>query len=66
MIYFASAFHWIPEEVEYLKVFKLLKTGGTFARFANNPYKDKGNKPLQKAIQEVYARYMPGSAPSEY
>ena len=39
-IYSASAFHWIPEETGYRKVFEMLKSGGVFARFANHPYKD--------------------------
>ncbi len=37
IIYSASAFHWIPEEVGYPKVYSFLKSGGTFARFANHP-----------------------------
>lgn len=61
LIYSASAFHWIPEEVGYKKVFNLLKSGGVFARFANHPFKDKGREGLHQAIQEVYAAYMPGS-----
>ena len=59
MVYSASAFHWIPEETGYLKVYRLLKSGGTFARFANHPYKDKENGPLDIAMQKVYAKYMP-------
>lgn len=62
MIYSASAFHWIPEEIGYPKVYRLLKSGGTFARFANHPHKDKSNEPLHIAIQKVYAVYMPDSA----
>ena len=58
LVYSASAFHWIPEEVGYPKVFRLLKNGGTFARFANHPFMDKGNEPLNLAIQELYAKYM--------
>lgn len=61
LIYSASAFHWIPEELGYPKVLGLLKQGGAFARFANHPYKDKGNEPLHLAIQEAYAKYMPGN-----
>ncbi len=61
MIYSARAFHWIPEEIGYPKVYRLLKSGGIFARFANHPYKDKGNEPLHIAIQKVYAIYMPGT-----
>ncbi len=58
MIYSATAFHWIPENIGYPKVFRLLKRGGVFARFANHPYKDKENEPLDAAIQKVYAEYM--------
>ena len=61
LIYSASAFHWIPEEAGYSKVFDMLKSGGAFARFANLPYKDKGRKELCQAIQKIYDVYMPGS-----
>ena len=61
LIYSASAFHWIPEEIGYRKVFDLLRPGGVFARFANHPYKDKGNEPLHEAMQIHYAKYMPRS-----
>lgn len=67
LIYSASAFHWITEEIGYPKVFDLLKSGGVFARFANHPYKDKGREELWSEIQKLYAIYMPGaSAPKEY
>lgn len=65
LIYSASAFHWIPEELGYTKVFNLLKSGGVFARFANHPYKDKGRKELDSAIQTLYSIYMPGSPSSD-
>jgi len=64
VVYSASAFHWIPEEFGYPRVFQLLKSGGTFARFAVNPYKDKSNEPLHLAMQEVYTKYMPDTKPS--
>lgn len=67
LIYSASAFHWIPEEIGYSMVYQMLKSGGVFARFANHPYKDKGREEMWSAIQEQYAIYMPGaSAPNEY
>ncbi len=67
MAYSASAFHWIPEEIGYTKIFGLLKNGGVFARFANHPYKDKSNGQLDAAIQKIYSRYMPSSPrPPEY
>ncbi len=67
LIFSASAFHWVPEEIGYPKVFNLLKSGGVFARFANNPFKDKGREELYEAMQKVYAVYLPGVlAPKEY
>jgi SAM-dependent methyltransferase len=67
MIYSATAFHWIPAEIGYPKVYNLLKSGGVFARFANHPYKDKGNEALDIAIQKVYSKYMSyAPAPPEY
>ena len=61
LIYSASAFHWIPEEIGYTKVFDMLKSGGVFARFANHPYKDKGREEIHEALQKIYSLYMPGA-----
>ena len=67
LVYSASAFHWVPEEIGYRKAYAMLKSGGAFARFANHPYKDKGRPGMHEALQAVYAVYMPGSlVPSEY
>jgi len=57
LVYSASAFHWIPEEIGYPKVFSMLKSGGVFARFANHPHPDKGRPALSDEIQELYAAY---------
>lgn len=57
LVYSASAFHWIPEEIGYKKVFSMLKSGGAFARFANHPYRDKGNITLSEEIDRIYAEY---------
>ncbi len=57
LIYSASAFHWIPEEIGYPKVHALLKNGGAFARFANHPYRDKGNPALADALDGLYHEY---------
>ena len=57
LAYSASAFHWIPEEMGYSKIFRLLKSGGVFARFANHPYRE--NSPMHRAIQGVYEKYFP-------
>lgn len=60
LIYSARAFHWIPEEIGYTKVYQMLKSGGVFARFANHPFKDKGREQIHLALQKIYAVYMPG------
>lgn len=66
-VFSASAFHWIPEETGYKKVFSMLKSGGAFARFANHPFAAKENPRLCKEIQNLYAIYMNStSAPVEY
>ena len=62
LVYSASAFHWIEEEIGYPKVLRMLKSGGVFARFANHPYRDQQREELHRAIQAIYAVYMPDSA----
>lgn len=57
LVFSASAFHWVPEEIGYRKVFDMLKSGGAFARFANHPWRDKGNPALASALDEAYAQY---------
>ena len=34
-----------------------MKQGGVFARFANHPYRDKGNPALSNVIDEIYDEY---------
>ena len=57
LVYSASAFHWIPEEAGYTKVYRILKPGGVFARFANHPFRGKDRPDLFDAIDEAYAEY---------
>lgn len=59
LVYSASAFHWIPEDIGYTKVFSMLKPGGVFARFANHPNPDRDKPGMCDAIQEVYKAYSP-------
>ena len=56
-LYSASAFHWVPEEEGYQKVFRILKSGGAFARFANHPHPDKGRPELTEEIDRLYGEY---------
>jgi len=57
LVFSASAFHWVPEKIGYEKVFSMLKPGGVFARFANHPYRDKGNPALSAEIDDLYEEY---------
>ena len=57
LVFSASAFHWVPEKAGYEKVFAMLKKGGAFARFANHPFRDKGNPALSEEIDELYHAY---------
>lgn len=57
LLYSASAFHWIPEEIGYPKAFRLLKSGGAFARFANHPFRAGDQAELAEALDAVYAEY---------
>lgn len=44
LIFSASAFHWIPEEVGYRKVFSMLKKGGAFAGLPIIPSRTRGGQ----------------------
>ncbi|MBR2413091.1 MAG: class I SAM-dependent methyltransferase [Clostridia bacterium] len=57
LIYSASAFHWIDEEIGYKKVHDMLKNGGVFARFANHPYRGKEKPELSAEMDRIYAEY---------
>jgi len=64
LIYSARAFHWIPEDIGYPKVYAMLKSGGAFVRFAGHPNYSKEQGELNAEIQKVYEEYMPYSKPS--
>ncbi len=56
LIYAASAFHWVDAEIGCPKVYRLLKKGGTFALFRNNPVPADGEE-LYEEIQTIYDKY---------
>lgn len=62
LIYSATAFHWIPEEVGYPKVSKLLKPNGTLALFWNRPFVSRDNDELHQNIQSIYQKYRPSNS----
>lgn len=57
LVFSATAFHWVTEEIGYPKVFSMLRSGGVFARFANHPYRNKDNPSLAEEIDRIYAMY---------
>jgi len=57
LIFSATAFHWIPEEIGYSKVFSLLRAGGVFARFANHPVPAENNRELSAELDAIYQTY---------
>lgn len=66
LIYAATAFHWIPEEYGYKRVFSLLKKGGAFARFRYHAGSDQGRPALVEKIQALYREYMKREKPAEF
>ena len=65
LIYSATAFHWVPEEVGYPKVLSLLKPGGTAALFWNRPFVGRPDDPLHVEIQKIYRKYRPDQVEPE-
>lgn len=61
IIYSATAFHWIPEEIGYPKVSKLLKANGTLALFWNRPFVARQDDELHQTIQGIYQKYRPSN-----
>lgn len=54
LVYAATAFHWIPQDYGYRRVYALLKKGGAFARFAYHAGPDVSRPQLTADIQRVY------------
>ena len=59
LVYSATAFHWIPDEIGYPAVFRMLRPGGTVALFWNRPGPSKVQE-LHAKVQELYAKYAEG------
>lgn len=60
LVYAATAFHWIPEEYGYRRVYDLLRPGGAFARFAYHAGPDRKRQALTQEVYELYRRHMNG------
>ncbi|WP_346930348.1 class I SAM-dependent methyltransferase [Clostridium sp.] len=61
IIYSATAFHWISEDVGYPKALRLLKDNGTIALFWNKPFVSRENDLLHQKIQNIYQKYIPSN-----
>jgi cyclopropane fatty-acyl-phospholipid synthase-like methyltransferase len=57
LVYSAATIQWIPEEIGFPKVFKLLKSGGTFAMMATGTDYEYANEDLWPEIQKVNDLY---------
>ena len=57
LVFSATAFHWVPEKGGYEKVYRMLKKGGAFARFANRPRNCQNEPELGEEIQALYNEY---------
>lgn len=59
LVYSASAFHEVKQDIGYTKAYALLKKGGVFARFSNHPMRSIARPNLANAIQKLYTIYLP-------
>lgn len=66
LVYAATAFHWIPEEYGYPRVYGLLKDGGAFARFRYHAGPDQKRPALTEEIQRLYRKHMQREKPAEF
>jgi len=61
VLYSATAFHWIPEEIGYPKALRILNNGGTLALFWNKPFVNREDDLLHQKIQSIYQKYRPSN-----
>ena len=54
LIFSATAFHWVPEKEGYEKVYRMLKKGGAFARFANRPRNCQNEPELGATLLQIF------------
>lgn len=66
ILYSATAFHWLPQQAAYQKVFHLLKPGGTIALFWNHPFPNRPEDESNQASQRVYDKYRPSEKAIEF
>ncbi len=57
LVYSASAFHWIPQEIGLPKVYRILKSGGVFAWISIQPAPAQEHIRIHEEFQKVYSRH---------
>ena len=57
LVYSATAFHWIPQEIGLPKVYKLLNSGGVFAWISIHPTPAQEHIHVHEKLQKVYNRH---------
>ncbi|MDD3364058.1 MAG: class I SAM-dependent methyltransferase [Syntrophomonas sp.] len=57
LVYSATAFHWIPEDIGYPKALRILKKNGALALFWNKPFVARDDDLLHQKIQNIYQKY---------
>jgi len=59
MLFSATAFHWIADDLGYKKAYQMLKSGGTLALFWNRPSPVSEDDRTHQEIQAVYQVFLP-------
>ena len=57
LVFAATSFHWLPEDLALEKIKSELKFGGTLALFWNHPYPNRDEDETNKASKEVYIKH---------
>lgn len=63
LVFSATAFHWIPNDIGYAKIKDLLKPDGVLALFWNHPFVSNTNDETNRASMAVYQKYRPNDKP---
>ncbi len=63
LVYSATAFHWLPPEIAYLKVKDILVKGGTLALFWNHPFPNRFEDETNVINHRVYEKYRSSNRP---
>lgn len=57
LVYSAATIQWIPEEIAFSKIYRMLKPGGCLAMFMTRSDETSANPSLRAEIDKVYDQY---------